>query len=152
MSFLLGAAVVMGGMSLLSGEKARKESRKASKAQEAINRRKNLQSMLSQQRQAMAQRAQIIALGAISGASESSAVQGGASSVGSQLVGNLDYMKELTDLGGEVADANRNAQRYSGYASALGSLAGMVGSMATPSAPTATAPTTAPSVPYRTGF
>lgn len=146
MSFLIAAAVGLTGASLFSSNKARKEQKKAAKAQAAINRRKNKREMLKQQRQAMIERANIIAMGALSGASDSSSVQGGVSSVQSQLTGNLNYMQELSQMGGAVTEANIQAQRYAGQANMFSTLASTAAAFATPTAPAAApaAPTPPP--------
>lgn len=127
------AGLVLAGVGMAvqieQGQEAASDRKKQMAYEKRIADVKNLRSQREAIRAARVARAQVVNAGANSGTSGSSGVMGGASSVESQLGGNLSYFGEIGGLQDNVFDSQLSAAGHEGNAAmggALGQLGGSV--------------------------
>lgn len=142
---LVGVSVASTAASIYSGEKARKEQKRANRAQERIRQTQSARERLAQVRQTRIAQSQILQSGATQGTMESSTTQGAYSAVGSTAAGNIQFINQMDNLQQEVFRRMEKANMYSaqaGYYGAVSNLA-MQGASLGLGAPTkTTAPAT----------
>src|SRR5690349_10433438 len=101
-SWIAIAGLAVSAAGTVSSMESQRKAANAQKDQAAFQKRiadvKNMRAQRDAIRQARIARAQVVNAGANSGTSTSSGVEGGASSVGSQLGGNLSYFGEVGGL------------------------------------------------------
>ncbi len=120
-----GASV---GMSLGQSSAADRDARAAAKARGKIAKLENLRTVTNTIREARVARAQVIAGAEASGmGAGSSAVEGGLSSLESQLFGNLDYLSKSNKLNSVANAAEIRASQASSNAYAFGAAADLFG-------------------------
>ena len=139
----LATASVAGAVgSIYSGEKARSAQKKASRNQEGVRRAQQAREQMAAVRQQRIAQAQIVQGAATGGTLQSSAAQGGYSSVGSLTAGNLQFSNQMDFFQSRIAQNMSKANQYAGQASMFSSGANlaMMGSSMAPNK--TTAPTT----------
>lgn len=132
------------GGSIYSSEKARKEQKKARKAQDRIRQTQSARERLAQVRQARIAQSSILQSGATQGTMDSSATQGAYSAVGSAAAGNIQFINQMDSLQQEVSRRMEKSNMYSAQAGYYGQAANlaMQGSSMLGSPTKSTAPTT----------
>jgi hypothetical protein len=128
--YLLGAAVVSTTASVVSSEKARKQTKKANKIQERVRQTQDSRSRLAQIREARMAQAQVLQSGATQGTIGSSAVQGGSGAIGSNANNNIQFINQIDTLQQAINRRMESANSYSGAASAFAGAASIAGSFA----------------------
>lgn len=144
---LAGAAFAGTAASVYSSEKARKEQKRANRAQERIRQTQSARERLAQVRESRIAQAQILQSGATQGTSESSFIQGAYSAAGSATAGNIQFINQIDTLQQEVFRRMEKANLYNaqaGYYSQAANLAIQAASLGAPTQ--ATAPTTPGSI------
>jgi hypothetical protein len=121
---LVVAAVGTAG-SIYSGEKSRKAQRKASRNQEGVRRAQQAREQMAAVRQQRIAQAQIVQGAATGGTLQSSAAQGGYSSVGSLTAGNMQFSNQMDYFQTRIAQNMSKANQYAGQASTFGSVANL---------------------------
>lgn len=132
---LAGAALAGTAASVYSSEKARKEQKRANRAQERIRQTQSARERLAQVRESRIAQAQILQSGATQGTSGSSPVQGAYSAVGSATAGNIQFINQMDSLQQEVFRRMEKANLYnaqSGYYAQAANLAMQAASMGAP--------------------
>lgn len=134
-------ATVVGGLqlgSIASSEKARKETKKARRAEERGRQIQDARSRMAQVREQRIAQAQIVQGAATQGLQQSSGAQGGYSAVGSLSAGNMQFTNQMDHLQSSIYQHMQSANKWSGRAntaSGLANLAMAAGSMASPATP-----------------
>ena len=146
MSFAITATVVAVATtaSVISGEKSRKQQKKANRIQEKVRQTQDSRARLAQIREARMAQAQVLQGGATQGALGSSAVQGGYSAIGSNAENNIQFINQVDTMQQAINKRMESASNWSGAASGLGaiaSIAGSAGSMTGGPKPTGKTPT-----------
>lgn len=115
---------------------AAKDAANAQKQQIAVQKQQaelqNLQSTRAMARERYRASARVLNIGALTGTSASSGVQGGVSSINSQLAGNLSYMSDSADLKEQefgAAMSYASAQQRIGEAQTMGQVGAAFGSL-----------------------
>lgn len=121
---LVGVSVAGTAASIYSSEKARKEQKKARKAQDRIRQTQSARDRLAQVRQARIAQAQVVQ-GEASMEGSSSASQGAYSAIGSTLAGNLQFMNQIDSLQTEVYNRMNKASLYGAQAGYYGQAANL---------------------------
>jgi hypothetical protein len=124
-NYLLGATVVGTAASVVSGEKSRKQQRKAARNQEGVRRAQQARERMAAVREQRIAQAQIVQGAATGGTSESSAAQGGYSAVGSLTAGNLQFGNQMDFFQSRIAQNMTKANQYAGQASMFGAAANL---------------------------
>ena len=124
-NYLLGAAVVGTAASVVSGEKSRKQQKKAARNQEGVRRAQQAREQMAAVRQQRIAQAQIIQGAATGGTFQSSAAQGGYSSVGSLTAGNMQFSNQMDFFQSRIAQNMSKANQYAGQASMFNSVANL---------------------------
>lgn len=123
---LAGAAVVGTTASIYSSVKARKEQKKANRAQERIRQTQSARERLAQVRESRIAQAQVLQSGATQGTGDSSTTQGAYSAIGSTAAGNIQFINQMDSLQQEVFRRMEKANLYTaqaGYYSGAANLA-----------------------------
>ena len=113
------------GGSIAAGEAARQETKKAGKVQEKIRRLQEARSRLAQIREARMSQAQVVQGGATQGASQSSAVQGGYSAIGSNAENNIQFINQVNTMQEEIAKRMGKANNLQATSQALGQVSSL---------------------------
>ena len=122
----LATASVAGAVgSIYSGEKARSAQKKASRNQEGVRRAQQAREQMAAVRQQRIAQAQIVQGAATGGTLQSSAAQGGYSSVGSLTAGNMQFSNQMDFFQTRIAQNMSKANQYAGQASMFGSVANL---------------------------
>jgi hypothetical protein len=129
--------------SVVAGEKARSQQKKANRIQERVRQTQDARSRLAQVREARMAQAKVLQSGATQGALGSSAVQGGYSAIGSNAENNIQFINQIDNMQQSINKRMESANNYSGAASAFGGIASISGSLAGSGKPTTKAPVTA---------
>ena len=135
---LIGAAIGLTGASIVTGEKARKQQRKATRNQEGVRRAQMAREKMAAVREQRIAQSQIIQGAATGGTLDSSGAQGGYSAVGSLTSGNIQFANQMDFFQSRIAQNMTKANQYAGQASMFSSganLAMMGSSMAKPTTP-----------------
>jgi len=126
----IGAAVSVA--SFIGQQEAREEQQSSRQEQKDAEREravlekkradiKNVHAIRQTIRENYRTKAAIVARGATTGTSQSSGVQGGTASSGSQMAGNLGYMSDIADIDTGVMGT---AEKYAGASAAYGEASG----------------------------
>jgi hypothetical protein len=122
---LATAAVVGTAGSIYSGEKSRSAQKKASRNQEGVRRAQQAREQMAAVRQQRIAQAQIVQGAATGGTLQSSAAQGGYSSVGSLTAGNMQFSNQMDYFQSRIAQNMSKANQYAGQASTFGGVANL---------------------------
>ena len=128
MSWVVAALVIAGTAtagSIVASEKSRKAQRKASRNQEGVRRAQQAREQMAAVRQQRIAQAQIVQGAATGGTLESSAAQGGYSSVGSLTAGNMQFSNQMDFFQTRIARNMSKANQYAGQASTFNSVANL---------------------------
>ena len=117
---IIEAVGAIGG--LATGVKSLSAAHKAAKRQQTLNRIKQKQETIQQIREARIRRAAVVAAGYDQGVGTSSGVVGGASSVESQLSGNLSFLDQVGNLQASIGKAASTANLYAGISDLFGAV------------------------------
>tara|TARA_R110000803_G_C11851289_1_gene305906 strand:+ start:330 stop:734 length:405 start_codon:yes stop_codon:yes gene_type:complete len=130
MSKTLKATLALGSSfgSMVAGEEARKDTNKARKVQERVRQMQDSRARLAQVREARMAQAQVIQSGATQGASESSAVQGGYSAIGSNAENNIQFINQVDTLQQAINKRMESSQNNAAYAQGLAQISNTVAS------------------------
>lgn len=118
----IGAAATVGSVAIQA--KAAKAQRRAAATQAQMQREQAARQRRSSIRAALIQRAQLANVAAVTGASGSTAAQGGLASLSSQLGANLGFGSMMSGLGEQYTSLTQQAARLQG----AGQLVGAIGS------------------------
>tara|TARA_R110000744_G_scaffold266962_1_gene380918 strand:- start:304 stop:780 length:477 start_codon:yes stop_codon:yes gene_type:complete len=140
---LVVASVAATGASVYSGEKSRSQTKKANRVQERVRQTQDKRARLAQVRQARLAQAQVLQSGATQGATNSSAVQGGYSAIGSNAENNIQFINQIDSMQQAINKRMESANNYRGAASTFGGIASITGSLAGSGKPETKAPITA---------
>ena len=132
LNYVLGAAAVGTAASVVSGEKSRKQTKKANRIQERVRQTQDARSRVAQIREARMAQAQVLQGGATQGALGSSAVQGGYGAIGSNAENNIQFINQIDTMQQAVNRRMQSANNWAGAASVLGGVASLAGSFAGP--------------------
>ena len=135
-------AVASTAASIYTGEKARKQQKKATRNQEGIRRAQQAREQMASVRQQRIAHSQIVQGAASGGTLDSSGAQGGYSAVGSLTSGNMQFANQMDFFQSRIAQNMQKANQYAGQASMYGSVANLAmmgSSMASPATPSQTA-------------
>jgi len=124
-NYLLGAAAVGTAASVVSGEKSRKQQKKAARNQEGVRRAQQAREQMAAVRQQRIAQAQIVQGAATGGTLQSSAAQGGYSAVGSLTAGNMQFSNQMDYFQTRIARNMSKANQYAGQASTFGGVANL---------------------------
>jgi len=119
------AAVGMTGASIYSSEKARKESKRANRAQNRIRQATTARENLAAVRQQKIMQSQVLQAGATQGTMSSSQTQGTYSAIGSATAGNMGFRNQIDSLQQEVFRRMEKANLYSAQAGYYGQAANL---------------------------
>ena len=111
--------------SVYSGEKGRKQQKKAARNQEGVRRAQQAREQMANVRQQRIAQSQIVQGAATGGTLESSGAQGGYSAVGSLTSGNMQFANQMDFFQSRIAQNMQKANQYSGQASLYGSVANL---------------------------
>ena len=111
--------------SIVTGEKSRKAQQKASRNQEGVRRAQQAREQMAAVRQQRIAQAQIVQGAATGGTLQSSAAQGGYSSVGSLTAGNMQFSNQMDYFQSRIAQNMSKANQYAGQASTFGGVANL---------------------------
>jgi chromatin segregation and condensation protein Rec8/ScpA/Scc1 (kleisin family) len=127
------AGLVLSGVSTVANMKASKDQSSAQKKAAAYQRRMDELRQNRERRQAIREQriktAQVIQAGANQGAQTSSAVQGGAGSLQSQLSSNLSFLDNMATNANLASRANQQALNAGARAQTWGAMAGLGGTI-----------------------
>lgn len=118
--------IAIGGLvggSLIQSERARREQRKATRAQQRIQERRNQRQRLQQIRESQINVAQIEQAGATQGVGTSSSLQGGVAAIQTGTAANVSFINQVESLQQRIQNNLERANRFSGQAQAAASLA-----------------------------
>lgn len=124
----VGTGLAVGGFQ--QSRQAEKEARRARRIEQRRQRLAATRSAIEQVRQGQIARAEVIAQGEMAGASGSSAVQGGAGAVQSQVGGNIAFQNQMYQLQAQAAARMEKANKYQSRANELNQLTSQVASFA----------------------
>ena len=124
--------------SIVTGEKSRKQQKKAARNQEGVRRAQQAREQMAAVRQQRIAQAQIVQGAATGGTLQSSAAQGGYSAVGSLTAGNMQFSNQMDFFQTRIARNMAKSNQYAGQASTFGSVANlaMMGSSMLPNSTT----------------
>jgi hypothetical protein len=125
--------------SIVSGEKSRKQQKKAARNQEGVRRAQQAREQMAAVRQQRIAQAQIVQGAATGGTLESSAAQGGYSAVGSLTAGNMQFSNQMDFFQTRIARNMAKSNQYAGQASTFNSVANLA-MMASSMSPNSTTP------------
>ena len=111
--------------SIVAGEKSRKQQKKAARNQEGVRRAQQAREQMAAVRQQRIAQAQIVQGAATGGTLQSSAAQGGYSSVGSLTAGNMQFSNQMDFFQTRIAQNMAKANQYAGQASTFNSVANL---------------------------
>jgi hypothetical protein len=111
--------------SVVSGEKSRKQQRKAARNQEGVRRAQQARERMAAVREQRIAQAQIVQGAATGGTLQSSAAQGGYSSVGSRTAGNIQFGNQMDFFQSRIAQNMTKSNQYAGQASMFGAVANL---------------------------
>ena len=135
-------AVASTAASIYTGEKARKQQKKATRNQEGVRRAQQAREQMASVRQQRIAQSQIVQGAASGGTLDSSGAQGGYSAVGSLTSGNMQFANQMDFFQSRIAQNMQKANQYAGQASMYGSVANLAmmgSSMTSPATPSQTA-------------
>jgi hypothetical protein len=118
-------AVASTAASIYTGEKARKEQRKATRNQEGVRRAQQARERMAAVREQRIAQAQIVQGASTGGTLDSSSAQGGYSAVGSLTAGNIQFGNQMDFFQSRIAQNMTKANQYAGQSSMFNSLANL---------------------------
>ena len=127
---LIVGSLIGTAASVVSGQKARSEQKKANKVQQRVRQTQDARARIAQVREARRAQAQIIQSGATQGAMNSSAVQGGVAAVGSNAENNIQFINQVDNFQQTIARRMENANKFQAMASTFGTVASLASSAA----------------------
>lgn len=119
------ATLVGAGASVVTGEKSRKQQRKATRNQEGVRRAQMAREKMAAVREQRIAQSQIIQGAATGGTLDSSGAQGGYSAVGSLTSGNIQFANQMDFFQSRIAQNMTKANQYAGQASMFSSVANL---------------------------
>jgi len=119
------AATVATGASIVTGEKSRKQQRKATRNQEGVRRAQQARERMASVREQRIAQAQIVQGASTGGTLDSSSAQGGYSAVGSLTAGNIQFGNQMDFFQSRIAHNMTKANQYAGQSSMFNSLANL---------------------------
>lgn len=132
------ALVALTTATIFQGERARRETKKARRGQDAARRVTERREKARAIRESQIARAQLVQSAATQGTTETSGFEGGVSSLQAQLASNLSFVEQVGSIQDEVSRRLDSAASAQGLAQTFGAAA----SLATRAGPT-TSPTRA---------
>ena len=141
------AALVVAGTatagSIVTGEKSRKQQKKAARNQEGVRRAQQARESMAAVREQRIAQSQIVQGAATGGTLESSGAQGGYSAVGSLTAGNIQFSNQMDFFQSRIAQNMEKASQYAGQASIFNGVANLAmsaSSMSSPATPSQAVP------------
>ena len=119
------------GFQIGSELQAGKEERRAARARQRIESRRNQRAQVAQVRQAQILRAQTQQAAASTGTMDSSGARGALASTSSTVAGNIAFSEQIQGLQTYIGERLQDAQKMRGQAAIVGSLKNAVSSAAT---------------------
>ena len=131
MSKTLKATLALGTSfgSMVAGEEARKDTKKANRIQEKVRQTQDARARLAQIREARMAQAQVLQSGATQGALASSAVQGGYSAIGSNAENNIQFINQVDTMQQAINKRMESSQTNAAYAQGLAQISNTVSSV-----------------------
>jgi len=129
--------------SIVTGEKSRKQQRKATRNQEGVRRAQQARERMASVREQRIAQAQIVQGASTGGTLDSSSAQGGYSAVGSLTAGNIQFGNQMDFFQSRIAQNMTKANQYAGQASIFNSVANLAmtgASMMKPATPSQSVP------------
>jgi hypothetical protein len=139
---LIATAIIGTTASVVSSERARKQTRAAQRAQQRITSRENQRARQQQLRESQRAAAAVTAGAAAGGALDTSAFKGGVSSIQTQAANNIGFINQVDSAQKEINARLEKAGQAQGTAAAVGAFTSLAGNVLTnlpaqqPSTPT----------------
>ena len=127
------AVVGLTGLSVIRGEQSRKEQKRATRAQQRIQERRNQRQRIQQVRESVIASAQIQQAGATQGIPQASAVKGGVAGVQTQAATNISFINQIESLQQNIQRNLERARTFAGQARTLGQAAEFASGFTAPS-------------------
>lgn len=112
----------LGGASIVQGQMAARENRKAQRVQNRIRAEESRKQAAQQVRQRRLAEGQILAASAAQGTQASSSARGGIAAVGSSMAGNIQSINQNLQFGNQLAMYQENMMRKQSQAQGLAAL------------------------------